>query len=295
MQIVYQCILFFILGTLIYIGHIRITKIEKFCEVLRLAIYKQLIKAYNTASIVGGNYMERVFGIGMELLDKISRTQATPICKAGVKIAESFLTGHKFFVTGSGHSHTVAEEFYGRAGGLAFVVPILTSELTLTEHPTKSTMLERLPGYATILIDLYRVQKDDVILIASNSGINAYPVEMALEAKKRGATVIAITNITHSKAVQPRHASGKKLMDIADIVIDNCGVVNDSALQLDGLEAFMCPTSSIANACIVQAMSIECAKHILAQGVRPPVFMSANGMDSAEVNDKYFNRYTRLY
>ena len=72
-------------------------------------------------------------------------------------------------------SHTLCEEFYGRAGGLAFVVPIMTSELTMTEHPTKSSFLERLSGYAAILADLYDIEEGDVVLIASNSGRNAYP------------------------------------------------------------------------------------------------------------------------
>ena len=75
----------------------------------------------------------------------------------------------------------------------------------MTEHPTKSSFLERLSGYAAILADLYDIEEGDVVLIASNSGRNAYPIEMAIEAKKRGASVIAITNIAHSNAV----SSGK--------------------------------------------------------------------------------------
>lgn len=109
--------------------------------------------------------------------------------------------------------------------------PILTTELTLNEHPTKSSFIERLSGYAEILAELYHIQADDVVLIASNSGRNAYPIELALEAKKRGAKVIGITSVAHSNATTSRHASGKHLLDIADVVIDNCGVPGDCSVK----------------------------------------------------------------
>lgn len=168
-------------------------------------------------------------------------------------------------------------------------------ELTLNEHPTKSSYIERLHGYAKILADLYKIGKDDVVLIASNSGRNAYPVELALEAKDRGAKVIAITSAQHSNATISRHVSGKHLLDIADIVIDNCGVLGDSAIHLDGLESAMCPTSSMANAFIVQAISTQCAAYILEHGVTPPVFVSLNCENNENVNDEYFEKYTRVY
>ncbi|MEF9962001.1 MAG: SIS domain-containing protein [Erysipelotrichaceae bacterium] len=239
--------------------------------------------------------IEEVFETGLNVVKQIQKTQSKEIKEAADLIAKAHLGGHKFFVTGSGHSHTVSEEFYGRAGGLAFTVPILTTELTLNEHPTKSGSIERLPGYASILIELYGVSKGDVLLIASNSGRNAYPIEMALEAHKKGAKVIAITSSKHSKATTARHVSGKHLMDIADVVIDNCGEVGDSCIKLDGLQATMCPTSSMANSFIVQSISVECASEILKAGEIPPVFQSLNIEGTEDNNNIYFEKYTRLY
>ncbi len=239
--------------------------------------------------------IDDVFALGFDILAKIRDTQKDAMDHAAKKIADCFLDGKTFYVTGSGHSHTVGEEFYARAGGLAFVVPILTNELTLTEHPTKSSLLERLSGYAAILAELYHIEAGDVVLIASNSGRNAYPVEMALEAKKRGATVIAITNLAHSRAVSSRHDSGKKLMDVADIVIDNCGVPGDCAMKMEGLDTMVCPTSSMANTFIVQAISVQCCRYIMDQGVTPPVFVSLNSEGTEHTNDEYFAKYTRLY
>ena len=239
--------------------------------------------------------VSKVFEIGLGVINKIKETQCEKLDAAGRMIARAHLEGHKFFVTGSGHSHTVAEEFYGRAGGLAFPVPIMTTELTLEEHPTKSSYIERLPGYAPILAELYGVSEGDVVLIASNSGRNAYPVEMALSAKERGAKVIAITSVDHSSKTTSRHSSGKKLMDVADIVLDNCGVEGDSSLQMEGMKAAICPTSSMANAFLVQSMVAACCDEMIKQSSEPPVFISLNSDGNETVNDELFAKYTRQY
>lgn len=239
--------------------------------------------------------INKTFKHGLNVVQTILETQTENLDKSAKVIADAFVSGHKFFVSGSGHSHTVAEEFYGRAGGLAFAIPIMTTELTLQEHPTKSSSIERLPGYAKILVDLYGVSKGDVVLIASNSGRNAYPIELALESKKVGATIIAITNLKHSTSCTSRHDSGLKLMDIADIVIDNCGDIGDASLLVEGCDIPMAPTSSMANAFIVAAISTQCATYIIEQGITPPVFISLNVDGNESVNEEYFKKYTRLY
>lgn len=239
--------------------------------------------------------VNKVFDNGLSVICKIRETQCEKMDTAGRMIARAHMDGHKFFVTGSGHSHMVAEEFYGRAGGLAFPVPIMTTELTLEEHPTKSSYIERLPGYAAILGKLYGVDEGDVVLITSNSGRNAYPVEMALYAKEHGAKVIAITSVDHSSKTSSRHSSGKKLMDLADIVIDNCGIEGDSSLKMEGMRASIAPTSSMANAFIVQAIVAVCCDEMLKNGQEPPVFISLNSDGNETVNEELFAKYTRQY
>lgn len=127
--------------------------------------------------------MKEVFEVGLDIIKKIQETQSEKLEQTGHLMAQAFMEGHKFFVSGSGHSHTMAEEMYARAGGFAFVVPILTSELTMTEHPTKSSNIERLSGYAKILVDLYGVSCGDVVLIASNSGV--MPIQSNLHLKPK--------------------------------------------------------------------------------------------------------------
>ncbi len=241
------------------------------------------------------NLVNQSFEIGLDVVNQIKTTQAEVLEQAGKAIAHAHAKGHCFFVTGSGHSHSVAEEFYGRAGGLAFVVPMMPTELTLTEHPTKSSYIENLDGYGKILVELFDIQSGDVILIASNSGRNPYPVEVAVEAKLRGATVIAITNVKHSMQTEPRNAHHKRLLEVADIVIDNCGQLGDAATYFEGIDTPMYPTSSIANAFICGAISVVCASELATLGQPVEVFISANVDGGFEKNEALMKKYARLY
>lgn len=240
-------------------------------------------------------WMTKAFEVGIGVVKKIEDTQLENIDHAAKLIADAFINGKKFFVTGSGHSAMATEDFYVRAGCLVFTIPILTSELTFIEHPHKSSLLERLDGYASILAELYHINQDDVILIVSNSGRNAYPVEMALCAKQQGTKVIAITNMTASKNLKSRAKSNKLLHEVADVIIDNCGQPGDASTWFEGVNTPMMPTSTIANGFIVQALNVQTAKYIKEKQIEPPVFVCPNIMGSTEKNEEYYKKYTRLY
>lgn len=238
---------------------------------------------------------QKVFEAGLATVEKLRDTQREAMEDAARRMADAFLAGRRVFVSGSGHSHMLAEELYGRAGGLAFVVPILTTELTLTEHPTKSSHLERLSGYAAMLGELYGIAPGDAVLIASNSGRNAYPVELALYAKERGAQVIAVTSVAHSAASPSRAPCGKRLMELADVVIDNCGALGDACLAVEGVPTPMLATSTITAAFIAQTLSVLTAQYIHAAGREVPVFASFNADGGPNRNEEYFRAYTRMY
>ncbi|MGH9903871.1 MAG: sugar isomerase domain-containing protein, partial [Pyrinomonadaceae bacterium] len=123
---------------------------------------------------------------------------------------------------GTGHSHLVADEAFFRAGGIAAVNPILDERLIFLKGALESTRAERESGLAGALIEREEITAGDVAIIISNSGRNAAPVEMALGMKARGAGVIAITNLRQSRASAPRHPGGKRLYELADVVVDNC-------------------------------------------------------------------------
>lgn len=195
---------------------------------------------------------------------------------AATLAAKSCLNGGRIYVFGTGHSHLIAEEFYIRAGGLALVRAILPPELLLDQMPLKSTHYERLEGIASVLLNLYKVEPKDTLIVISNSGRNAVPVEMCLESKKQGTSVIAITSMQHSSSCSSRHSSGKKMYEIADVTIDNCAEIGDASFYVEGFDIPIGPTSDAVGIAIAQAMTCSIVKKLLDAGMEPPVFRSAN-------------------
>jgi len=209
------------------------------------------------------------------LLNKLEDTQAEAISKAADLAYASISSGKKFYLLGSGHSHMIAEEMYARAGGLGCISPILPEELMLQQHPQKSTLLERQPSYAHMLLAVYPITEGDTLMLISNSGRNGMLVEMALEAKKRGAAVIALTSYVGAAKQASRHESGKKIGDLADVVIDNGGAEGDACCQVSE-KARMGATSTITGCYVAQRLGMEIAERFLADGIEPPVFLSSN-------------------
>ena len=155
---------------------------------------------------------------------------------------------------------------------------------------TKSSAMERLEGLGKIIVDYVNPDIRDVFTIISNSGVNAVPIEVAMEAKKRGNKVIAVTSKAHSQNVPSRHSSGKKLMEVADVVLDNCGEVGDVSIKIPGLGQGLGPTSTITGAYLLHAVMVQVASN-LSKSMEPPVFWSANIPGGIEENKKIIERY----
>jgi uncharacterized phosphosugar-binding protein len=184
----------------------------------------------------------------------------------------------------------LAEELFYRAGGLFAINAILDSGLMLHDGALASSELERLPGYARIVLSKQNLQAGDVLLVASNSGLNAAPIEAAAEARQKGLKVIALTSMAHSRSVAARHPSGKKLYELADVVLDNCGCPGDAALQLPGLDGAIGATSTVIGAAILHALEYETVQALLRRGITPGITMSANLPGGSEHNRQAFQQ-----
>jgi uncharacterized phosphosugar-binding protein len=194
-------------------------------------------------------------------------------------IADSLERGGVVQAFGTGHSEAFAMEIAGRAGGLIATNRIALRTLVLRGDRDVSELggaeFERDPNVGENLLALFDVQPHDVFMIASNSGVNGSILGVALAAKSRGHKVIAVTSLEHTNRVKPKHPSGKRLSEVADITIDNLAPFGDSTMALEdgtGIGA----VSSITAAFIAQRITIGVADEIRRRGKTPPVYISAN-------------------
>ena len=221
------------------------------------------------------------------ILERIRREQSGRIVEAGRLVADALAAGGVVHTFGTGHSHLIAEEAFFRAGGIAAVNPILDERLIFLKGALESTRTEQESGLARQLIEKEDVKAEDAAIIISNSGRNAAPVEMAMEMKSRGIKVIAISNLQQSRASAPRHSSGKRLYELADVAIDNCVPTGDALLSLQGLQSPIGPSSTVAGAAIINSVIIEAVVELLIRGERVPILPSANveGVNEATLSE----------
>lgn len=217
-----------------------------------------------------------------EVTSRLGRLAEQPddgtINQAAQMIAHSIAQGGVLRAFGTGHSEGFAMELCGRAGGL-----IPSSKIALRDvvvHGSRSAeelsgpTLERDPSVVEELFSLHPHDPRDVYVIASNSGVNASVVGLALAIKDAGNPLIAVTSFDHTQRVTPKHPSGQKLVDVADVAIDNLAPYGDVTLSVDDHEVGA--VSSLTGAFIAQLITISVTKLLLAQGISPPLYVSAN-------------------
>jgi uncharacterized phosphosugar-binding protein len=209
-------------------------------------------------------------------------------------IVSSLRRGGVLQAFGTGHSQAFAMEIAGRAGGLIPTHAIVLRDVVLRGSRDVSVLqgaeLERDESVADELFGLYSFDPADVFLIASNSGVNGSIVGLALRAKADGHPVIAVTSLEHTNAVTPKHSSGKRLSEIADIVIDNRAPYGDTTIEVgDGLSAGA--VSSITAAYIAQLLTLGAAARLRDAGDVPPLYISANIPGGDTHNDALKARY----
>jgi uncharacterized phosphosugar-binding protein len=200
---------------------------------------------------------------------------------------------------GTGHSQAFAMEVAGRAGGLIPTNNIALRDVVLLGGKDAAILfdgaaLEREP---TVVDDLWKTiqpHPEDVFVIASNSGVNGSVVGMALAAKEHGHGVIAVTSLEHTARVTPKHPSGARLSEIADVVIDNLAPYGDTTLALDGGPdgtISVGAVSSMTAAFIAQLLTVAVSERIVAAGAVPPIYLSANIPAGDDHNNRLENQY----
>lgn len=223
-------------------------------------------------------------------IDIIAKEETRSIAQAAEWIADSISKDGLLHLFGCGHSHLLVEDFFYRAGGMVPVNAILETSIMLHEGAVKSSKVERMTGYARLILDNYNVKSDEVLIVISNSGINSLPVEMALSAKEKGLKVVAICSSAYFND-ETRHPSGKRLSDVADLVIDNHMPHGDALVEIPSSSVRMASGSTVAGSVILNMIMTTVAEKLIERGIEPPIYVSGNVPGGFERNQVYINRY----
>ncbi|MCH5672321.1 sugar isomerase domain-containing protein [Streptomyces gilvus] len=230
----------------------------------------------------------------LTVLRDLTESAREEVARAAELIAGCVRSDGVIQAFGTGHSQAIVLELAGRAGGLVPTNRLSIADLVLYGGDAPGVLddplLERREGVAERIYRLAEPRPQDLFVIISNSGVNNVIVETALLAKERGHRLLAVTSLTHTRAVPAGHPSGRKLADLADVVLDNRAPRGDALLELPGGGA-VCALSTLTGVMLVQMAVAEASKLLLDAGERPPVYVSANVPGGFEGNLELEKRY----
>jgi uncharacterized phosphosugar-binding protein len=231
-------------------------------------------------------------------LARVRQTQAEAIETASQWCADAIAAGGLVHCFGTGHSRIPVEELFPRYGSYPGFNPIV--ELSMTFHTQvvgangqrQAMYIERMPGLAEVILSNWTFAPKDVFLVFSASGLSAVPVELARGARRRNLRVIAVTSVAQSMSGSIDPAVGSRLLDEADLVLDLCTPEADAAIDIDGLETPVGPTSTIAAVAIANALKVRVAELLVARGAMPPVITRASVVGPERSRDLFDNAYS---
>ena len=249
------------------------------------------------------NYLTKCRG----LVDIVSN-QIDCIQQAADWFSKSILSGRMVHLFGSGHSRILVEEMWPRYGSFPGFNPIV--ELSLTFHnqvvgangQRQAMFLENTHGLAEKILRNYDLTKTDSALIASSSGCNVVPIEIAQGFKDKGIKVVAIISREHSESSESRHKSEKKLQDFSDLVLDTGAPKGDAMTEIDGLDTPVSPGSTVGGCMIINAIKAEVSDRLTKAG-QPPNVLTAGAIVGKEratelfeaAYDEHSRRLAKLY
>lgn len=249
-----------------------------------------------------GSAADAYFRSVITLLTKLRNTQLPSIIEAAKICADRIAKGGLVFLFGSGHSRMMSEEMTPRQG--CFVGFYALVEHSISNHAAivgpnglrAPLFLEKYEGYAEEILKSFKFGPHDAFIIISTSGIRPVVVEMARGAQQRGLPVIAIVSREHCEAVPATHSSGKKLVDFADVVLDNVTPPGDCMLELPGLDWRTGPASTITGATIINMLRCETARLLVERGHKPvmlPSHQFVGNVSAEEQLDLFYEEYRK--
>lgn len=247
-------------------------------------------------SSVAGSWTKQAIALMQYLQD----TQADAIADAAEWAAEAIADDGFVHMFGSGHSRIAVEEMFPRYGSFPGFNPMV--ELSTTFHTQvvgsngqrQAMFIERVSGLAEAIMANFAFRPKDVLMVFSVSGTSAVPVELAQIARQRGLRTIAVTSVAHSTASET--ATGLRLMDVVDLVIDIGTPPGDALVTIPGLETPVGPSSTAATVAVVNEIKVQTAERLVARGITPPVLtgpMVVGAERSAQLFDAAYDDHAR--
>lgn len=234
------------------------------------------------------------------IIERIEATQAEALRRASEICAGSIAAGGLVHLFGSGHSRIAVEEIFPRYGSFPGFHPLV--ELSLTFHTNvvgpdgqrQAMYLEGLEGFAEVILSNFSLGASDSAMIFSTSGNRGVSVDMALEMRKRGLPVIAVTSVAHSTALPARHSGGKRLFEIANVVVDHGTPPGDALVRVPGLREPVGPGSTIGAVAVANAIKCEVARLLVERG-QPPIVLTSPVILGEEAAAEQLERCYRDY
>jgi uncharacterized phosphosugar-binding protein len=241
-------------------------------------------------------YLDRIGGI----LDEIKTREADHIREAAALMADAIIRGGRVYMFGSGHSVIPVLDIFPRYGSFVGFFPLYDPRLMWFNvigpgGARELLWLERKEGYPEVFLKSYPLEPGDCMLVFSHGGMNAAPIEVALESRKKGLRVISVSSLANRQLATPAHSSGKALSDVADIAIDNCVPPEDALVDI-GRREKVAAGSTMAAVFIAMSLVAETGARLAARGIHPPTFVSPNvaGVER-DHNQKVFEAFAEQY
>jgi uncharacterized phosphosugar-binding protein len=226
------------------------------------------------------------------VMDAIESTQMENIKQAAAIMAESIAAERWVHTFGCGHATLPVEEMYPRIGGFVGFHPMIELPLTFFTNIVggmgvhQFVFLERVEGYGKEIMKSYRFDPRDTMWLFSHSGINNVNIDIALEARNIGMKVVVLGSAEAFKDTKTRHSSGKKIFELADVVVDTCVPAVDASVDLKNHQDKIAPVSTIAFVSVVWMIVATVAELLVERGITLYIHPSHNVPGDTTARDR---------
>lgn len=247
------------------------------------------------------NISQQYFQIMIDRMKAVMESQAEAIEAAAEICAASIGADKLVFTFGTGHGSFAAMEMFPRTGTATGFRPIVESSM-ISFHRVlgdggarQYRFIHGQEGYGDAILSAHQLDQDDAIMIFSHSGLNAVTLDIALGAKEKGMKVIGVTSIPHSSSTPSRHSCGKRLYELADVVIDTGVPKGDASIRIEGVKGAVGATSTSIAIAIGQAINAATVEKLAQRGKEPFIMVSPNTTDKESATAQNDRNYAELW